>query len=144
FSPDLGTAYIVGKAYFKKRRFQVDERRYQYELLKVTGAGQQAQAFADPGKYPEGLYPLLIGDKLVCVGFYADRRDNRYNGIAYFEVDPQSLELRTNRYNAFSEQFMNDKFGREGDKEIKNLVFKGVEVSPQGEIFLNEEEYFVS
>ena len=144
FSPDLQTAYIVGKAYFKKRRFQVDERRYQYELIKMGAGGHVTQSFADPGKYPEGLYPLLIGDKLVCVGFYADRRDNRYNGIAYFEVDPKGLELRANKYNAFSQQFMDDKFGREGDKEIKNLVFKGVEVGPGNEIFFNAEEYFVT
>lgn len=144
FSRDLSTAYIVAKAYFKKRRFQVDERRYQYELIKVDASGHATQAFADPGKYPEGLYPLLLGDKLACVGFYADRRDNRYNGIAYFEVDPKSLELRGNRYNAFSEQFMNDKFGREQEQVVKNLVFKGVEVSSQGEIFLNAEEYFVT
>ena len=29
-SSDLETAYIIGKAYFKKKRFRVDERRFQY------------------------------------------------------------------------------------------------------------------
>ena len=68
FSSDLKTAYIVGKAYFKKRRFRVDERKFQYELIKVSQYGYKSQSFVDPGKYPEALYPVLVQDKLVCVG----------------------------------------------------------------------------
>jgi len=144
FSRDLQTAYIVGKAYFKKSRFQVDERRFQYELVGLTANGHKIQTFADPGKYPESLYPLVLQDRLVCVGFYADRKDNRYNGIAYFEMDPQSLALENAKYNPFSQQFMTDKFGREEDRDIKNLVFKGVERNGNNEIFFNAEEYFVT
>lgn len=144
FSQDLQTAYIVGKAYFKKKRFQVDERKFQYELIKITQNNSQTQSFVDPGKYPEALYPILLKNRLVCVGFYADRKDNRYNGIAYFDMDSQTLDIRSQRYNPFSQQFMDDKFGREEDKDIKNLVFKGVEVTPSEEIFFNAEEYFVS
>lgn len=141
---DLQTAYIIGKAYFKKKRFQVDERKFQYELIKVSENGSQTQSFVDPGKYPEGLYPIIFNDRLVCVGFYADRKDNRYNGIAYFDVDPSSLHIKSQKYNPFSQQFMDDKFGREEDKDIKNLVFKGVEVTQSNEIFFNAEEYFVT
>ena len=144
FSKDLQTAYIVGKAYFKKKRFQVDERKFQYELIKITQNSNQTQSFVDPGKYPEALYPILLKNRLVCVGFYADRKDNRYNGIAYFDLDPNTLDIHSQRYNPFSQQFMDDKFGREEDKDIKNLVFKGVEVTPSEEIFFNAEEYFVS
>lgn len=143
-SPDLKTAYIVGKAYFKKRRFRVDERKFQYELIRVAQNGASTQFFVDPGKYPEGLYPIIFKNRLVCVGFYADRKDNRYNGIAYFDVDPSSLTINSKKYNPFSQQFMDDKFGREGDKEIKNLVFKNVEVTPDNDIFFNAEEYFVT
>jgi len=144
FSPDLQTAYIVGKAYFKKRRFRVDERKFQYELIKVSQYGNKSQSFIDPGKYPEALYPVLINDKLVCVGFYADRKDNRYNGIAYFDVNPNTLDIKSQKYNSFSQQFMDDKFGREENKDIKNLVFKNVEITNENEIFFNAEEYFVT
>ena len=144
FSEDLQTAYIVGKAYFKKRRFRVDERKFQYELIKVSQYGGKTQSFVDPGKYPEALYPVLMEDKLVCTGFYADRKDNRYNGIVYFDVNPNSLDIRSQKYNPFSQQFMDDKFGREEDKDIKNLVFKNVEVTDKDEIFFNAEEYFVT
>lgn len=144
FSSDLQTAYIVGKAYFKKRRFRVDERKFQYELIKVSQNGNKSQSFVDPGKYPEALYPVLVQDKLVCVGFYADRKDNRYNGVAYFDVNPNTLDIEGQKYNGFSQQFMDDKFGREEDKDIKNLVFKGVEVTDDKDILFNAEEYFVT
>lgn len=144
FSPDLQSIYLVGKAYFKKRRFQVDERKFQYELVKISQFGSQSQSFVDPGKYPEALYPILMQNRLVCVGFYADRKDNRYNGIAYFDLNPSTLEIKSQKYNPFSQQFMDDKFGREDDKDIKNLVFKNVEVTLKEEIFFNAEEYFVT
>ncbi|MEM9076822.1 MAG: hypothetical protein AAGC43_07275 [Bacteroidota bacterium] len=143
-SQDLETAYIVGKAYFKKKRFRVEERRFQYELIKVSKGGSQIQTFDDPGKYSEALYPIINKDRLVCTGFYADRKDNRYNGVAFFELNPISLNIKSKKYNPFSQQFMEDKFGREDDKVIKNLVFKSVEVSPDNEIFFNAEEYFVT
>ena len=144
FSPDMQTAYIVGKAYFKKKRFRVDERKFQYELIKVSQYGTQTQSFVDPGKYPEALYPIVLKNRLVCVGFYADRKDNRYNGIAYFDVDANTLDIQTQKYNPFSQQFMDDKFGRDEDKVVKNLVFKSVEVTPDEEIFFNAEEYFMT
>lgn len=143
-SQDLQTAYIVGKAYFKKKRFQVDERKFQYELIKISANSSQTQSFVDPGKFPEALYPINLKNRLVCVGFYADRKDNRYNGIAYFDIDPSSLSIKNKKYNPFSQQFMDDKFGREEEKVIKNLVFKGVEVTQNEDIFFNAEEYFVS
>jgi len=59
FSNNLEDTYIVGKAYFKKKRFQVDERKFQYELIKISGGISKTQSFDDPGKYSEGLYPII-------------------------------------------------------------------------------------
>ncbi len=143
-SADLSTAYIVGKAYFKRKRFRVDERKFQYELIKVSTNGSQTQSFVDEGKYPEALYPIILKNRLVCTGFYADRKDNRYNGIAYFDVSPINLGINSKKYNPFSLQFMEDKFGRDEDKVVKNLVFKSVEITEANEIFFNAEEYFVT
>lgn len=143
-SKDLSEIYLTGKAYFKKRRFRVDERKFQYEMVRLSKGGVRTQSFDDPGKYSEALYPILHNGKLFCVGFYADRKDNRYNGISYFELAPYSLELVTKKYSPFTEQFMLDKFGREDDKEIKNLVFKGVDIADDGHILFNAEEYFVT
>ncbi len=144
FSNNLEEVYIVGKAYFKKKRFQATERKFQYELIKVNRSGAQTLTFDGPGKFSEALIPIVKGNELLCVGFYANRKDNRYNGLAYFNINPNTLTLNSKKYSPFSEQFMMDKFGREDDKVIKNLVFKNVDVSNDGGIHFNAEEYFVT
>ena len=80
----------------------------------------------------------------MCIGFYADRKDRRFNGLVYFELDPISLSIKNKKYNAFSESFMLDKFGRSDDKEVKNLVFKEIQLDPKGNIFFSAEEFFVT
>jgi hypothetical protein len=140
----LDKAYIIGKAYFKKKRFTALERKFQYELIQLSEQGVQIQNFDSPGKYSESLTPILNKGNLVCVGFYADRKDNRYNGLAYFKMDPSTLTVKSEKYNPFSEQFMFDKFGQEYEKELQNLVFKNVTVTKDNSILFNAEEYFVS
>lgn len=143
-SSNLQEAYIIGKAYFKKRRFKAEERKFQYELIKINGSRAITQTFDDDGKFSEGLYPIMNDGKLQCVGFYADRKDNRYNGVAYFDLEPGSLAIRSKKYHPFTEQFMQDKFGRDEDKVIKNLVFKDVSLTKDKAILFNAEEYFVT
>ncbi len=137
-------AYVLGKAYFKKKRFKAEERKFQYELVSVGNGSAKTQNFDIPGKFSEGLYPILDNDKLYCVGFYADRKDNRYNGLSFFELNPSSLSILNKKYNPFTQQFMDDKFGRDENQVINNLVFKNVMLTDTGEILFNAEEYFVT
>lgn len=144
FSEDLSNVYLVGKAYFKKKRFNATERKFQYELVRISNNGRSTQSFYTPGKFPEALKPIFKNNTVLCVGFYADRKDNRYNGIAYFKLNPNSLTIESQKFNAFSNQFMMDKFGREDDKTIKDLVFKSMNITNDGHILFNAEEYFTS
>ncbi len=144
FSEDLSNVYLVGKAYFKKKRFNATERKFQYELVRISNSDRDTQSFYTSGKFPEALKPIFKNEQLLCVGFYADRKDNRYNGISYFKLNPSSLKIESQKFNAFSQQFMLDKFGREEDKNIKNLVFKSMDVTASGAILFNAEEYFTS
>jgi len=141
FSADLSNAYLMGKAYFKKKRISAKERKFQYELVRISASNKSIQAFDTPGKFPEALKPVFKGSELLCLGFYADRKDNRYNGIAYFSLQPRSLEILSEKFNPFSEQFMMDKFGREEGREITNLVFKGMDITKDGHILFNAEEH---
>ncbi len=143
-SKDLKTLYFMGKAFFKKRRFDAKERRFQYELVRITNGGHQTQEFNEAGRFPEALKPLLIDGELTAVGFYADRKDKRYNGLVYFKLNPTDLRLESKKYNPFSNQFMLDKFGREVDAEIKNLIFKDVHITANKDILFSAEEYFVT
>ena len=139
-----GEIYLVGKAHFKKKRFQAKERKFQYEMLKFTPNGVDSLVFDQGNKHSEGLYPLMLGNRMVCVGFYADRPDKRFNGLSFFEIDPLSMHVRKQRYNPFTEEFMADKFGREEDQSIKNLIFKGAYSDREGNLLFNAEEYFVT
>ena len=143
-SKDFQTVYFMGKAYFKKKRFEAKERKFQYELIRVTNTGFQSQEFNDAGRYPESLKPILVDNNLITVGFYADRKDNRYNGLVHFKLNPNTLAIASKNYNPFSDQFMIDKFGRETNAVIKNLIFKSVHVSSNKDIVFSAEEYFVS
>ena len=87
---------------------------------------------------------MLNRDKLICVGFYADRKDNRYNGLGYFSLDPVTLDIKIKKYNPFSAQFMLDKFGKDDAQQVKNLVFKNVSFAKDGCVQFNAEEYFVT
>lgn len=143
-STDLKSLYLMGKAFFKKRRSDLKERRFQYELVKITETGHKIQEFTDAGRFPESLKPILANNDLKVVGFYADRKDKRYNGLVYFNLDTGSLNVKSKKYNPFSEQFMLDKFGREVDAEIKNLIFKSIHITPSNAILFSAEEYFVT
>jgi hypothetical protein len=144
FSPDLKNVYLTGKAYFRKKRFNATERKFQYELVRISATDRNTQSFYAPGKFPEAIKPIFKGNELLCLGFYADRKDNRYNGIVYYNIQPKSLDILSQKHNPFSEEFMMDKFGREEDQSIKNLVFKGLSFTQEGHILFNAEEYFVS
>ncbi|MCM4167981.1 hypothetical protein KCTC52924_01198 [Arenibacter antarcticus] len=143
-SKNLEQVYLVGKAYFKKKRFAVTDRKFQYELLKISKEDAVLQSFDDAGRFSESLKPIITRNKLICVGFYADRKDNRYNGLAYFDLDPNTLAINVKKYNPFSKQFMDDKFGRGEDIVVKNLVFKDLSITPDNAILFNAEEYFVT
>ena len=143
-STNMDRVYIVGKAYFRKKRFTALERKFQYELIMLTKQSIKTQTFDESGKYSEALKPILRNGNLICVGFYADRKDNRYNGLGYFKLDPNTLEVQIKKYNPFSNQFMADKFGKEDAEQVKNLVFKNVNFTKDDDILFNAEEYFVT
>lgn len=143
-SNDLSQVYIMAKAYFKKKRIGALDRKFQYELISLDRDGNRSQTFIDEGKYIEGLKPVLKDGSLICVGFYAERRNKQYNGLTYFKLDPSSLAIKKRKYNPFPDQFELDKFGKETDQGIKNLVFKNVSFTDDGGVIFNAEEYFVT
>lgn len=138
-------AYVIAKAYYKKKRFEKTERKFAYEVIKVNSVQALTQELGTSSAYPEALYPVLKNNKMLCVGFYANRKDQRYNGLAYFALNLDNLQVLQEKYSEFSTEFMYDKFGREDEKKaLNNLVFKSVNVNNDGSILFNAEEYFVT
>jgi len=49
-SKSMDRAYLVGKAYYKKKRFSALERKFQYEIISLSANGLRTQIFDDPDK----------------------------------------------------------------------------------------------
>ena len=94
--------------------------------------------------FSNSLKIIVFEDRITCIGFYSDRKDNRYKGISYFELDPKSLEIKKSKYNEFTEQFIIDKYGKDKDKELKFLSFRKILITPTNEIVFNAEEYYIT
>jgi len=142
FSEDLSQAYLVGKAYFKKKRIKAKERTFQYELVRISKEGTSMQSFLVPNKFPEALKLSYENGTVRCVGFYADRKSTSYNGISYFQLHPISLAVEVEKFSPFSQQFMMDKFGKDKQQPVKDLVFKGMKITEDGSLLFNAEEQF--
>lgn len=142
-SKDGNTLYLLGKVYTDEKKKKKDGGKYQFELTRITKDSEKTQIFDTEEHYSRSLKTIIFENRVVCIGFYSDRKDNRYKGIGYFELDPQSLEIRKSKFNPFTEQFMIDKYGKDKDKELKSLSFRKILITPNNEIVFNAEEYYV-
>jgi len=143
-SKDGNNLYLLGKVYTDEKKKKKEGGKYQYELTKISSVGQMTQVFDTDEHFSGSLKTIVFEDKLVCIGFYSDRKDYRFKGISYFELDPITLAIRKSKYNPFTEQFMIDKYGKSNDNELKNLSFRGIMVTQQNEIVFNAEEYYMT
>ncbi len=143
-SKDGNNLYLLGKVFTDEKKKKKEGGKYQYELTRISKEGQATQVFDTDEHFSGSLKTIVFQDKLTCIGFYSDRKDYRYKGISYFELDPITLAIRKSKYNPFTEQFIIDKYGKSKDKELKNLSFRGLMVTEQNEIVFNAEEYYVT
>jgi len=143
-SKDGNNLYLLGKVYTEEKKSKKEGGKYQYELTRISNEGQSVQVFDTEEHFSGSLKTIVFEDKLTCIGFYSDRKDSRYKGISYFELDPITLAIRKSKYNPFTEQFIIDKYGKSKDKELKNLSFRGLMITEQNEIVFNAEEYYVT
>jgi hypothetical protein len=142
-SKDGNTLYLLGKARTEEAKKKKDGGRYQYELTRITKDSEKTQVFDTDEHYAASLKTIVFQDRLTCIGFYSDRNDIRYKGISYFELDPVTLDIRKSKFNPFTEQFMIDKYGKDKDKELKNLSFRKIIVLANGDIIFNAEEFYI-
>jgi hypothetical protein len=142
-SKDGKTLYLLGKTYTEEAKKKKDGGRYQYELTRITNTDSKTQVFDTEDNFAASLKTIVFEGRLVCIGFYSERNDNRYKGISYYELDPQTLAIRKSKLNPFTEQFMIDKYGKDKDKELKNLSFRKIIILTNGDIVFNAEEFYI-
>lgn len=143
-SKDGNTLYLLGKVFTDEKKKKKEGGKYQYELTRVTSTGAITQVFDTNEHFCGSLKTIIFEDRLVCIGFYSDKKDFRYKGISYFELDQTSLAIKKSKFNPFTEQFMTDKYGKNKDKELKNITFKGILITPNNDIVFNAEENYVT
>ena len=135
--------YLLGKAYEKGKRTKSISLKYAYQIFKLENSEMTVQTFDAEDRYASSLKLLLYDDELKCIGFYSNRSTNRYRGLIHTILDKSSLEIKNQKFNPFSEQFMVDKYGAEVEKELSNLVFKDIHQTEDGAIIFNAEERFM-
>lgn len=143
-SNDGSAVFLLGKAVTKDAKKKKDGGKYQYELTRITNTDSKTQAFDTKEHFAASLKTVAKKDRIACVGFYSDRNDSRFKGLCYFDMDPATLEIKTSKFNPFTEQFMVDKYGKDKDKELKNISFRDVFLTPNNDIVFNAEEYYVT
>ncbi len=143
-SKDGNTLYLLGKAYTDEKKQKKEGGKYQYELTSITQNDEKTQVFDTNDNFAASLKTIVFQDRLTCIGFYSERNDSRFKGICYFELDPVSLDIRKSKFNPFTDQFIIDKYGKEKNKELKNLSFRKILITPENEIVFNAEEFYIT
>jgi len=152
-SDEDGTVYFLGKSFENesRKRKKNGKTNYHFELTKVNKNGQKTVSFKEDEKFIGSLSLVKKNNQLYCIGFYGDKKEFKYNGIASYKLNPESLAITKSKFNAFSEQFLSDKYGnneakkkRKGKKGIRNIDFKNIETLENGDLVINAEEYYIT
>lgn len=143
-SKDGNSIYLLSKSYPKEMKEKEKGGKYQFEITKFTQDKVESQIFDTKEHFIGSLKTIIKDEKLICIGFYSDEYDKRYKGISYFELDPLTLNVKKSKFNAFSEQFMIDKYGEIKNKELKYLTFKNLLITEKKELIFNAEESYIT
>lgn len=134
------TMYMLGSANLKDD----NTKAYTYELVRLTPEGETVEQFKNEKPYKETLRMFRRNDKLVLTGFYTEPKGNWYNGVSYFEIDPQSLKLEKIKHHAFNNEWVEDKErGFFSPESPRMLIFKKIDVAGNGDIIINAEEFYI-
>lgn len=137
-----GTLFLLGKSYTQEKK--KDGGKYQYELYKINGGTNQKLVFDSKDNYIGSLNTVVNNGEIFCVGFYSEKNDYRYKGLAHFGVDKNNMNLIKSVYSPFTEQFIQDKYGKSKDKELRNIDLKSIHISDNNECILNAEEFYIT
>ena len=143
-SKDGNTLYLLGKVYTEEKKKKKEGGKYQFELTRITKDSEKTQVFDTEEHFSSSLKIIIFEDRVTCIGFYSDRKDSRYKGISYFELNPTTLAITKSKFNPFTEQFMIDKYGKDKEKELKFLSFRKILITPKNEIVFNAEEFYIT
>lgn len=141
--PNGSSIYLLGKAYLNSSE-KKEGGKYSFEMTKISSEDQKSQFIDTKENFVGSLKSIFHNNQLLCIGFYSGIDDYKYQGISYFKLDANSLEILKSKYNPFSEQFMLDKYGQEKKKELKYLTFKNYFFTKNNELLFNAQEEYLT
>ncbi|MEM0576326.1 hypothetical protein [Flavobacterium polysaccharolyticum] len=141
-SKDGNSIYLLSKSY--PTELKEKEIKYEFEVIKFTKDNVYSHSFDTQEHFIGSLKSIVKDDKLFYIGFYSDMYDKRYKGVSYFELNPIDLTVTKSKFNAFSEQFILDKYGKLKNKELKFLNFKNILITDKNELIFNAEESYIT
>lgn len=136
--------YLTQKIYSKELKNKQSGGEYFYQINQVSSTDVKTKKVNIENHYLPSLSFFCLKNKLYGLGFYSDNSDFKYSGIAFFELDSESLEIKNSKYSPFTQQFILDKYGEYKYKELKNIVVKNVYLQEDGLLVNGEEQYSTS
>ncbi len=133
--------YLTQKIYSTELKNKESGGEYFYEIKQVSSTDVKTKKINVENHYLPSLSFFCLKNKLYGFGFYSDKADFKYSGIAFFELDSHSLEIKNSKYSPFTQQFILDKYGEYNYKEFKNIVIKNIYLQEDGLVVNGEEQY---
>lgn len=141
-SEDGNSLYVVGKFVSKEDKAKENGGKYRFEIIKLFNGGKIVQTLHTNEYFIEGLKLVNVKDRLACLGFYSEKKEKRFKGVAYYGLNTETFDVKDTKFSPFSEQFLIDKYGEVKENELRNLIFKSVLTTKNGNIILNAEETY--
>ena len=139
-----GTVFLLGKSITKDKKEKKEGGKYQYELYRIKGEERKVVIFDSEDKFVASLTTIENNGEVFCIGFYSEKNDSRYKGVVHFKIEPNSFEIVSRTYSPFTDQFIMDKYGKDKDKELKNIKVKSVHINRNNEIILTGQEEYIT
>lgn len=136
---DGNTVYILGKIKREKKDKETG-LDYHYDVNKITNDGVKTQVFNTGQHDATRLRIVSKKEELVCLGLYSGLKEWRVEGIAYFNFDANSFQLKEDKYLPFPEEVYSH-YGKDADRELRKYFWSYPSLAENGEIFLDAEKH---
>jgi hypothetical protein len=136
-SEDGKSVYILAKNYNNK----VKKLKYSFELSQISATETKTKTIEIEDKFIKSLKLNFHNNSIYCIGFYSEKSYEDNDGLCFFKFNKANLESEKVKFSKFTDQFIQDKFGKETEKDIKDLKIKTILFENDAIILNAEEEY---
>ncbi|MBW2961676.1 hypothetical protein [Mesonia aestuariivivens] len=128
-----GSVYFLGKykPNFLQKVKLSNEEPFSFNMFKINKDSEQVLEFKTGDNFISSLKLLESDNKLMCVGLYSTSENKATKGIAYYQIDKNSLSVHENNFLELK------------SKNIKNLNLKKVLVDQDENLYVAAEERYV-